>query len=278
MESDRWCVAKEDLAGAERALREDGFTILRGAVAPSLLERLREVMETESRRILESSKIGSKTRFLQAPPRASPFVEPAVVANPFVERLSIAVLGDGAFCNLYSSNTNCPGSSDQPVHVDAGQLWPGLREGHPAATLSIDIPLRDITEELGPIEIWPGTHLETDIRFLVAPQDLARHGARGVVACTRLGDVIVRDLRTWHRGWANRSGSIRHMLTMYHNCFWLERGPRIRFAKGCEEAFTGSAVRWHCEFVDAQPGDRHDPSLPSTKATEEGSKAINCSG
>ena len=242
-------------------MREDGWVVLEGVVAPEPLERLNKALEKETARRLASEP--RRRRFLQNPPLAPPLVFRDVVANPGVVAVTRRVLGAGVYCNLYSTNTNCPGSTSQPVHVDAGQLWPGLREGHPPATLAVNIPLIPATAENGTIEVWPGTHLDTRATYQVAPRDLAarREVVPPVVLELSLGSVLLRDLRLWHRGLTNPSSVNRHMLTMNHNVFWLERGPKVRFISGCEASFTGTELAWHAEFVDG-PASRVDAGSP----------------
>ena len=251
----------ETLRRAADALREDGWAVLEDVVAPGHLERLNEALEEETARRLAAEPW--RRRFLQSPPLAAPFVFGDVVANPQVVAVTRNVLGAGVYCNLYSTNTNCPGSTSQPVHVDAGQLWPELRQGHPPATLAVNIPLIPATAENGTIEIWPGTHLDTRATYQVDPRDLAaRRGvAPPIVLELPLGSVLLRDLRLWHRGLANPSSVNRHMLTMNHNVFWLERGPKVRFISGCEASFAGTELAWHAEFVDG-PASRVDAGDP----------------
>ena len=97
----------------------------------------------------------------QEPPPFPPYVFRDVMANPWVVQVSRALLGEGIFNNRYTGNTNLPGSELQPVHVDSGQLWPNLDVAHPPSKVIVNIALDEVTEANGSIELWPGSHLET---------------------------------------------------------------------------------------------------------------------
>lgn len=70
------------------------------------------------------------------------------------------------------------------------------------------MPLVDFTEEVGPTEIVPGTHL-----FQNKPSDefLERHVKKMLVPA---GTVFAIDGTLWHRGSKNKSGKVRPLLQM----------------------------------------------------------------
>tara|TARA_B100000902_G_scaffold387806_1_gene432474 strand:- start:1869 stop:2129 length:261 start_codon:yes stop_codon:yes gene_type:complete len=61
------------------------------------------------------------------PPHHPFFLFSDIVANPYVVKVTHAVLGDGLFNSFYSGNTNYPGSEQQPIHRDADPLWSEMR-------------------------------------------------------------------------------------------------------------------------------------------------------
>ena len=179
-----------------------------------------------------------------------PAAEQELVANPMLEQLAVALLlgapaGAGeVFLSFFNGNTNIPGSGTQLLHSDGGwfaksaEEAAALDEAWPFATadLVFNFSTDDVTEELGPTQLWPGTH--TFDWDAVA----ATRGANGAVAqrtegaaaeeaarrTTRppvpnvlpRGAVSVRDYRLWHRGVPNTDARPRQNQA--------DRGPHWR--------------------------------------------------
>ncbi|SVD95058.1 uncharacterized protein METZ01_LOCUS447912, partial [marine metagenome] len=156
------------------------------------------------------------------------------------------------FNGFYNGNTNTPGSTQQNLHMDTGHLWSNLNPSHPTASVVVNIPMIDVTEERGAIELWPGTHLAGDVshRLDEAIEEARRKVRPPVRGTTKKGDVLIRDMRLWHRGAPNLSDMHRHMIALVHYVGWLCRGRPIRYVKGCEEAFKNSRVDPHATFLD----------------------------
>ena len=189
------------------------------------------------------------------------------MANPFVCQVTRAVLGRGAFNNTLTGNTSVPGSGLQPVHVDDGQLWPNLSVAHPPARLVVNVPLSETTEENGAIELWPGSHLDTrmvignNIRVPEEHVD-ARRAVRGPLrGCTGKGAVLIRDMRLWHRGTANRSAAPRFMIAMIHSVAWYRRKRRFELERACAPMFAGCAIENAIPLVD-DPKDHLTGNAP----------------
>jgi len=249
----------EHLAAAVRALRQDGYVILEDVIAHEHLDVLRAKMDEDLKTLLTAKRLPHnfvRNHLQQDPPPLAPYVFRDVVANPWVVQVSRAVLGEGFFNSFYSGNTNLPGSTEQPVHADIGQLWRGLSVGHPAAHLVVNVVLEDVTEQNGSIELWPGTHLDTTIAWgddiKVPPEALEarRRVCPPVRGNLRKGAVLLRDMRLWHRGMPNYSDRPRPMIAMIHNVAWLERHPPLRFGKGCEAAFENCGFDPNVVFTD----------------------------
>ena len=239
------------------AIREEGYIILGNIVSHNHLDLLNEKMTQDSHTIVSSNSDrweGRRTtgHLQQGAPPFAPYIFPDIVANPIVEHVSITLLGEGAFNGFYNGNTNTPGSTQQNLHMDTSHLWPNLNPSHPTASVVVNIPMIDVTEERGAIELWPGTHIAGDVspRLDEVTEEAQRKVRPPVRGTTQKGDVLIRDMRLWHRGTPNLSDTHRHMIALVHYVGWLHRGRTIRYVKGCEGAFKNSRVDPHATFLD----------------------------
>jgi hypothetical protein len=114
-----------------------------------------------------------------------------------------------------------PGSKEQSWHADGGHV--DLQHHQPCHCLNIFIPLLDLTSDLGPTELRPGTHVHT--RNL-APMMLAAKARKTLQApvapLLQLGDVLVFDYRILHRGLANVSQQNRPILVLTVAQAWFK--------------------------------------------------------
>ena len=122
-------------------------------------------------------------------------------------------------------NENQPGSTFQNPHWD----YPKQVQGF----LFIEVPLTEVAPGGGPLEVWPGTHLLLYNETFDHPNAILRNSGseeRQYTKCfhemlvaarkrpsmlvySSLGDIIVRNPWTWHRGTPNRQAHTRHILT-----------------------------------------------------------------
>ena len=216
----------KNLKLALQALREDGFVILHDVIAAKHIESLRERMLSDVADILALDDVPlqfNDGHLQQDPPPFPPYLFRDVLVNDFVVQITRAALGEGVKNTMYSGNTCLPNETQQPLHVDHGQLWPGLKTATPAFSIVTNVPVVDMTPENGSTEIWPGTHLDTtrshdDKDIKIAPEDEARRRAEvePLQPNVPAGGVIIRDMRLWHRGMPNRTNDIRTMLSIVY--------------------------------------------------------------
>jgi ectoine hydroxylase-related dioxygenase (phytanoyl-CoA dioxygenase family) len=217
------------LKQALRELGDAGFVVLEQVVDPVLIAEVRTAFEPSFEKHTQQpdlqARIDSGAKYIgMHVPFAQPFTNPAICANPLAVQIMKAAIGE-IVCTFYHSNTTLPGeTADQPIHIDMPSLlFPGLPVALPPWLVVVNFPLIDFTPENGGTEIWPGTHLNTDER------DLAERC--GVIpsirATVRVGDLVIRDLRTWHRGVPNRTNVIRTMLAIVYNRPWFQMPPSV---------------------------------------------------
>lgn len=149
-------------------------------------------------------------------PSRLPFLDSRVIANPKTMEVIDAIMGEGCVLTMLASDAAAPGSQPQEIHQDSH-----------VTRLVVNIPLIDVTEDNGPIEMWPKTHRRdpfgrADAFDYEAPplrperiEELVGKipMKRGVM---RAGSMLLRDQRLLHRGSENRSDQIRPMLSLLY--------------------------------------------------------------
>ena len=83
---------------------------------------------------------------------------------------------------------------------------------------------------------------------------------RPVNPVTQPGDVLLRDVRVWHRGVPNPSDRPRHMIALILSKPTGDTRYPLKFGKGCEGALEGRAADPNAEYVDGPIDYLFDPS------------------
>ena len=243
------------VAQAVKAIRVDGYVVLENVVSHEHLDILRERMDADSQILIKAEQWGGagrlKGHLQQGPPPYAPYIFRDIVANPYVVQVTKRLLGPGLYNNFYNGNTNCPGSTTQPLHRDGAHLWPDQEVAHPTTEVVVNISPQETTEENGSVELWPGSHLEVSGTGIEPEEEAAR---REIVPPIRgnakKGSVLIRDMRLWHRGVPNPSNKPRHMIAMIHRVSWLGSNRKLKYKTGCEAAFENSELDHNAEFLD----------------------------
>lgn len=178
-----------------------------------------------------------------------------VWANPIACSILQAILGselvchyaNGMFCRQYSfpqsltllcaitGNTALKATGRQPVHSDINKPHPMF----PFAMI-INISLCDVTPENGATEVWPGSHrdscidqhtsLDGDEAGLTIKPELVeerRKHSPPIQPSTKKGSLIIRDVRLWHAGRPNRTGTPRIMLAFVIQPKWFQAPSKV---------------------------------------------------
>ena len=260
----------EHRQAAVTALEQDGLVVLNGVVDTVHLDLLAAKMDEDIAAILRLETIPYQFvvgHTQHDPPPFEPYLFRDVVCNDLVVDVTRAVLGEGVTNTFYSGNTNLPGSGEQPVHIDWGQLWPGLERAHPACRVVVNISPIDVGPENGSTEVWLGSHLDTTMWVgtpsLVVPSERVEARRRvqpPVQPRIEKGGVLIRDIRLWHRGVPNTSQRARPMIAMIHGCRWLGGGA-LPFPAGAEAYFEHEHLQTPLRVVAGPIDylDRHKP-------------------
>eukprot|EP01064_Diplonema_japonicum_P017735 TRINITY_DN2602_c0_g1_i2.p2 TRINITY_DN2602_c0_g1~~TRINITY_DN2602_c0_g1_i2.p2 ORF type:complete len:1103 (+),score=152.76 TRINITY_DN2602_c0_g1_i2:132-3311(+) len=160
--------------------------------------------------------------------------------GPFLHK----ILGNARLVEL-SCLVSRPGAMEQPAHSDS--IARTLEATSCAHLVSCFVPLVDVTEDMGPLEVWPRTHsiiqLLNNSISLLASSDGNQHqefmSEKEQLAATEKkpitsplvfksnkmtvpkGSVVMMDSRCYHRGSANMSKKIR---PVFYFTFASEQG------------------------------------------------------
>ena len=216
-------MSEENLRIAVRTLKECGFVIIEDVVSPDWIDRIcRQCDETLQRymRAVSPEKRATmeRTHTAMFPPICSPFMDSVAIENPFAVQVTEAAIGPDFFCTFYNTNTQWPHSGGQQVHRDFDHLFPDHPIALPIIQVIVNIPLIDFTLGNGATEVWPGTHLIVD--ELPNDREALEERAKylpSVRTTVSAGSIILRDMRTWHRGMPNETEEIRTMLAMIYD-------------------------------------------------------------
>ncbi|MBO9606239.1 MAG: phytanoyl-CoA dioxygenase family protein [Paenibacillaceae bacterium] len=238
-------------ASALEQIRTNGYVVLEQALAAATLERVRTSFEPLFADYIARKGYNTGTNRAQMHlPFAAPFIDEAVIAHPLVIPIVDKLLGSDCRCVYLASDTPMPGSDYQRVHSDNDPLFADLSVALPAYCLVVNIPLVDTTEENGPLEVWPGTHLLPDrenhnaIYDTVNPHIDINRAALEMTAVRVLmpaGSIVIRDVRMWHRGTPNRTNAARTNVALIYSRSWFGYGSRIAIPQMTYDGLSAKA-------------------------------------
>ena len=204
-----------DIAAAEKALYTDGVFGQKGAFsrewAATLDEDLAVLFQEAIRTPNGALGRGPRRYYVEIhPERLRGFRE--IATNPWVTGVCERVLGPGYQIIEIGFDVPLPGAFDQPWHRD----FPAPRESvqeHRLTSLAFNMTTVDVTEDMGPFEIAPGTQWEpgTDFEHGMFPprSESSRYAALAQRKLPEMGDASVRSALTIHRGTAHSSWRAR---------------------------------------------------------------------
>ena len=148
------------------------------------------------------------------PERLSGFID--IVTTPWVVGVCRASLGPDSGILYAGCDVPGPGALHQPWHRDFPTPEATLK-GRRLNSLAFNITTVDVTEDMGPFEIAPGTQWDDlaggDPMF--PARDLwPRYEALAQRKLAKMGDISARSALTIHRGTANQSNKSRPVFVL----------------------------------------------------------------
>jgi hypothetical protein len=179
-----------------------------------------------------------------------------LVTHPWVVAVSEAVLGPDYKIVEIGFDVPLPGAMYQPWHRD----FPSPDEtltGRRLNSLAFNLTTVDVTENMGPFEIAPGTQWDHPEEFehgMFPPKSLyPRYEARAQRKMPQMGDISARSALTIHRGTPNLSNLSRPALVLGVDAVDARNAERhdLQFTRGYYESLPDE-VRQHltCRVVE----------------------------
>ncbi|KAM0261001.1 hypothetical protein ACHAQJ_002436 [Trichoderma viride] len=280
-------------------LHQSGIVVLRNTIDVAHLDALNALLAPEANDLAGEPKqhfnFGIHTGNInQGPPLLEGLMFRDVWANSFVLPILSSILGPNPVLHYAQGNTALKTGSElrQPVHSD-------IDFPHPPVPFSfvVNIPLVDMTEENGAMEVWLGTHASTSIGDQVLTTDRVKgvparailpallHRRRAICPPVRAfvpkGSIIIRDLRLWHAGMPNRTETPRVMLAFVWQASWWKGIGVVRlplalqntireWERGNDSANPVTSFRVAAEWLEGLVGRQRngdvDTSLSSSDA------------
>ncbi|MCU1330103.1 MAG: phytanoyl-CoA dioxygenase [Bryobacterales bacterium] len=215
------------MAAPETDVRDDVATLYRdgivgnkGAFAREWVDQLKEDMMTAFweaiRRPGGAVGRGPRRWYIELHPQAiTGFVD--LVTHPWVTAMCESVLGPEYQLVEIGFDTPFQGAKVQPWHRD----FPSPKETYEdrqLTSLAFNLTGVDVTQDMGPFEIAPGTQWDDGREWpaeMFPDQSLwSRYEERGVRKFPRMGDISCRSALTVHRGTPHPSPIARPVLVL----------------------------------------------------------------
>lgn len=200
----------------------DGIIGLKGAFDRAWVQRMREDIDTlfeEARQRPGGALNRGPNRFYVEvhPERIRGFAD--LVTHPWVVAVCRAVLGPGYRIVEAGFDVPGPGAANQPWHRDFATPE-ATSVGRRLNSLAFNMTTVDVTEDMGPLEIAPGTQWDDltghcDASGMFPDKSLyPRYEALAQRKLPAMGDISARSALTIHRGTANRSTLSRPVFVL----------------------------------------------------------------
>ncbi|KAG6360966.1 hypothetical protein INS49_012034 [Diaporthe citri] len=270
-------------------LHQDGLVVLRGVIDLGHVDALNDAMCNEvEEKIADPTQVFNhdvKSNFLQRPPvTQQDLLHEDVYFNSFLLQVASAYLGQPPIWNWLTANTALANTAGMRQNEHKDSMF-----DHPRCPYYIiaNVPLCDFSTDNGATEFWLGSHAGTTLgdqlpvtdatRATWAPKDAADRipwisdGAKEARRAMRppvqpevvRGDIMIRDLRTWHAGMPNHSDRHRIMLGLgYQSPFHPNYKQRMHLPASQQEFFMGRARG----RVEVRANFHDDEEFAKTKA------------
>ena len=205
-------------------LERDGYTLLRGVVAPSLIARLTSEIEAVFAASDPERGRSDRAEFRYEMLNRSAASQEAVAIGAILEAID-PLLGEDCHVIANTAWWNPPSFGGGPWHCDAGPHVPrpeGVpwdeRIPYPVFAIGAHLYLRDCPLACGPTAIIPGSHRSGRLAPFDRINDASlTYDGRGAVTLeAEAGDVALFVSDAWHRGLPAQPGGTGRLFLQAH--------------------------------------------------------------
>eukprot|EP00928_Gymnodinium_smaydae_P078945 TRINITY_DN62998_c0_g1_i1.p1 TRINITY_DN62998_c0_g1~~TRINITY_DN62998_c0_g1_i1.p1 ORF type:complete len:303 (+),score=48.49 TRINITY_DN62998_c0_g1_i1:44-910(+) len=189
-------------------LEEDGYVIV-----PGVLQR--EVVEAAKKRLLHERAEADASAFAKILTRDRRDCMRLPISTDNAELLA-SVVGSSKLSDVYKRLvgqdaklvefgliTSCPGAPMQDIHADVNF------DSDARQIFTSFVALQDVTEQMGPTQVWSGTHTAYFCEFykprMLGPHDPYYVSTEPEKAIMSAGDVLIMDTRIMHCAGENKT-------------------------------------------------------------------------
>jgi len=238
----------------------DGIIACKGAFSREWVQRLREdidmLFEEAQRQPGGALNRGPNRYYVEVhPERIRGFID--LVSHPWVTAVCSAVLGPDYRIVEAGFDVPGPGAADQPWHRDFAAPE-ATRVGRRLNSLAFNITTVDVTDDMGPFEIAPGTqwdNFDGCDKGMFPPKSLyPRYEALAQRKYPKRGDISARSALAIHRGTANRSNVSRPVFVLGVDAPDARNADKhdLQFTRGYFNRLPGEVQRHlHCRLVES---------------------------
>ena len=247
-----------DVAAIMGGLYGDGIIGCQGAFPRAFIEQLGRDIAT----LFAEARSQPGGALERGPNRYSVEIPPehlsgfaAIAGHPWVVAVCSAVLGPDYRIVEAGFDVPGPGAMRQPWHRDFAAP-PATLAGRRLKSLAFNITTVDVQEDMGPLEIAPGTQWDDwagDPMF-PPPSAWARYEQRRQRKLPRMGDISARSALTIHRGTANVSQQARPVFVLGVDAPDARNAERhdLQLTRGYFNTLPAALHgHLHCRVVDA---------------------------
>lgn len=222
--------AQPDLAARVRSMERDGYAYFPGVMSAAEVAELRAVFDrlTPIEESFDRYTTPETGGFLNKHVNNAFHLDPLFLRCtdlPDIIDLAEAVLGDDCHLIAMTAWLTGPGRPDQELHCDwlpvalPEDVLADPRVKMPVFITTAHLYLNDISEELGPTKIVPGSHKSG--RRPDGETTWQGVGEQSIMC--KAGDVVVFRSEVWHRGSANTSNETRYLLQVNYAQRWISQ-------------------------------------------------------
>ena len=204
---------------AARFIRQHGCVLIENAFSPELIDKMAAEFLASYQSYFEDRhhegvlRVGDK-RFMITVDIKGSLNSPQVFSPPMVMPIIRRVLGNDCILGSFTSVTSLPHSDDMKMHKDHPPLFGSQEVSRPLPSFGITalVPLIGISEEIGTTRVVKGSHRQSS-KEAAASEFQDPYGPKG--------SCLLMDYRLSHQGLANRSNSVRPVLSLVYSRPWF---------------------------------------------------------